>query len=295
MDVNGNPIGGVFGFIRSLMYFVEKFTPTKIYTCWDGEHGSQKRRTILKEYKEGRKVPSLNRTYEFTPDELEKNKNFQLKKIKEQYLSIIPANQLEYEYTEADDIIALLCLLHKDDQKVIISSDKDFFQLLDKNTVCYNPINEKFNTNGKLLEEYEISAKNFAVARAIVGDNSDNLKGAKGVGLKSVAKLFPFLKEDKEYYMKDILIHSTNNIDETKKYKTIVESFDHLMKIYNIIQLKDSILPMERINTIKEDINKKSVFESIAFRILASEDFVNFDIDRFVSVFNGFFLNSQKS
>jgi len=293
MDINGNPIGGVFGFIRSLMFFTEKFSPTKVYVCWDGEHGSQKRRTILKEYKEGRKVPTLNRTYEFTEDELEKNKSNQFRKLKEQYIPALPVIQLDYEYTEADDIISLVCYLKKEDEKIIISADKDFYQLLDEKTVCYNPITEKYKTHKNLVEEYKISSKNFAVARALVGDNSDNLKGAKGVGLKSVSKLFPFLSENKEYYMKDILVHATNNIDESKKYKSIVESFDHLMKIYNVVQLRDSILPIEKINQVKENIDCGVSWEPIACRILMSDDFPNFDIDRFVNVFNGLFLTSN--
>lgn len=290
MDVNGNPIGGTFGFIRSLMYFVEKFSPTKVYVCWDGEQGSLKRRTILKEYKHGRKVPTLNRTYEFTPDEVEKNKSDQFKKLKQQYMPVMPVIQFDYEFTEADDIVSLICYLKKEDEKIIISADKDFYQLLDEKTVCYNPITEIYKTHKILLKEYNISAKNFAIARALVGDNSDNLKGAKGVGLKSVAKMFPFLSEDKEYFMKDILEHATNNIDKSKRYKVVVESFDHLMKVYNVVQLRDSILPIERINQVKEDLNGKISWEPIACRILMADDFPNFDIDRFVNVFNGLFL-----
>lgn len=291
MDVNGNPVGGMFGFIRSLMFFTEKFSPTEIIVCWDGEHGSQKRRSILKEYKDGRKIPSFNRTFEFTEDELEKNRTHQLKKLKEQYLQILPIKSVEYEYTEADDIVALECLLKKEEQKIIVSADKDFFQLLDEKTICYNPISEAITTHKSILEKYSISARNFAVARAIVGDQSDNLKGASGVGLKSIPKLFPFLSESKEYLMKDILEYSVQNIDKGKKYNSIVESFEHIMNIYKVIQLRDSILPIERIEKIKEDLlSTEKVWEPIAFRILASEDFVSFDVDRFCSVFNGIFL-----
>lgn len=287
MDLNGSPIGGTFGFVRSLMYFAEKFSPTDIVVCWDGEHGSQKRRTILKEYKEGRKIPAPNRTFEFTQDEIDKNRERQLNKIKEQYLPALPLKSLEYEYTEADDIISLVSFLENESQKIIISADKDFFQLLDEKTICYNPISESITTHKTLLEKYDISAKNFALARAVVGDSSDNLKGAKGVGLKSVAKLFPFLSEQKEYTMRDILIHATENIDKSKKYGTIVESFEYIMKIYSVIQLRDSILPMDRINAIKEDVKTNVNWEPIAFRLLASEDFPSFDVDHFCVVFNG--------
>jgi len=295
MDFNGNPVGGVFGFIRSLTYFIEQFAPTKIFICWDGEHGSQKRRTIFKEYKEGRKVPSLNRTYEFTEDELNENRSQQFRKLKEQYFEILPVKQLEYEFTEADDVISLICLLKKDAQKIIISSDKDFFQLCDEKTVCYNPVKREFKSSKKILEEFNISSSNFALARSIVGDSSDNIKGIKGIGMKTVIKLFPFLSEQKEHVLSDVFEHCKKNISENSKYEKILESSDYIAKVFSIVQLRDSILPMERINQIKKDIEEKVNYEPVAFRMLVSDDLPNFDIDRAIMIFNGFFFLDNKN
>lgn len=293
MDINGNPIGGVFGFLRSFIYFVEQFRPSEIFVCWDGPHGSLKRRTILKEYKEGRRPPSLNRTYELSDDEQKQNKDQQFLKLKEQYLSILPVHSLEYEYVEADDIIGIVHSFKKDEQKIIISSDRDFIQLLDDKTVLYNPIKREFTTNKKILQEYSIHCNNFAVARSLIGDKSDNIAGIKGFGFKTVTKLFPILAEEKEYTVADIIKYSRENLQNNEKqYSKILNNTKRIQDVYNIIQLKHSILSFDKIERIKEDMAKKPLYESVAFRILASEDLTNFDVDRFIQVFNGFFMSS---
>ena len=46
---------------------------------------------------------------------------------------------------------------------------------------------------------------NFALARAIAGDPSDNLKGVKGAGLKTISKRFPFMIENEDYLIEDIV------------------------------------------------------------------------------------------
>jgi 5'-3' exonuclease len=43
------------------------------------------------------------------------------------------------------------------------------------------------------VEEYGIHPTNFAIARAMAGDKSDNIEGVAGIGLKTVSKNFPFL------------------------------------------------------------------------------------------------------
>ena len=60
MDTNGEPNGGVIGFLRSLKFLIREFKPSKVVIVWDGEGGSKKRRNIYIDYKSGRK-PRTNR------------------------------------------------------------------------------------------------------------------------------------------------------------------------------------------------------------------------------------------
>ena len=76
--------------------------------------------------------------------------------------------------------------------------DKDPF--LHSDAVKYDVISysEVLNKN-MIVDKYGIHPTNFALARAIAGDKSDNLEGVSGVGLPTVAKRLPFLAEQKTY------------------------------------------------------------------------------------------------
>ena len=93
---------------------------------------------------------------------------------------------------EADDGIGYCVQMekYKGWQKIIISSDKDFIQLCDDETVLYRPIQKVFLNSKRVLEDYDIHPVNFALARALSGDKSDNLPGVPGVGMKAGAKRF---------------------------------------------------------------------------------------------------------
>jgi 5'-3' exonuclease len=80
----------------------------------------------------------------------------------------------------------------------------------------------------------------MALARAMAGDASDNLPGIKGAGLKTIQKRLPFLSEDKDYNIPDVLdycVKSTkgsrvqfyNNVIENKK---LVEHNYKMMQLY---------------------------------------------------------------
>ena len=61
LSTNGQPIGGVKGFLKILQKLVRETKPDQIVIAWDGAGGSQKRKSINKGYKEGRKPIRLNR------------------------------------------------------------------------------------------------------------------------------------------------------------------------------------------------------------------------------------------
>jgi len=61
LSTNGQPIGGIKGYLQSLQKLVREIKPDEIVICWDGEGGSQKRKSKNKNYKEGRKPIRLNR------------------------------------------------------------------------------------------------------------------------------------------------------------------------------------------------------------------------------------------
>ena len=86
-----------------------------------------------------------------------------------------------------------------------MSSDKDFYQLVDDKTAIFRPIQKKVITLPVIMEEFSIHPNNFALARAIAGDPSDNLKGVPRVGLKTLSNKFEILASSDEIELQKIL------------------------------------------------------------------------------------------
>lgn len=296
-NANGEPVGGIHGFMNNIMWWTTQMVPSRIYVCWDGPDGSFKRRKILKEYKQQRKRMSrVNRNIEYTPDEIEQNRAYQFDTLKK-FLEAIPVIQMEYEFVEADDIISVLWALNRDKQKIIISSDKDFYQLLDANTICYDPLKKEYINLLKAQEKFGVSIQNFALYKSIIGDKSDNVKGIVGVGPTTILKLLPFLSESKKYTVADVIIYAEEQIKNkspmTKSYQKFVDQQDSFINCYNVVQLTDSIVPGNKIQIIKDDMTKRPVMEPIVLRILAGDDLQGIDIEKFITVMNGLQLASK--
>lgn len=239
LSTNGQPIGGLKGFLKILQKLVREMRPDEVVICWDGAGGSRRRKSKNKNYKEGRTPIRLNRDIRtLSESEEQENKMWQQQRLIE-YLNEMPVIQLMLEAVEADDIISYVVQdgNYKGWQKIIVSSDKDFFQLCDEETVIYRPIQKKFVNRNNILEEYKIHPTNFALARAMVGDRSDNLEGVRGVGLASVAKRFEFLVEDKSFLVDDIMKRCEEVESKLKIYNNIAENRSLIEDNYRLMQL----------------------------------------------------------
>jgi len=238
---NGQPVGGIVGYMKTLQKLSREIKPDRIIVCWDGKDGSTRRRIDNKNYKEGRKPLRLNWDNNQTEEETLKNKLWQTSRLME-YLNNMPVCQLMFASTEADDIISLVCKELPDDQKIIISSDKDFYQLLDDKTIIYRPVQNEFINKKKVVDEFGIHPNNFAISRAICGDDSDNLSGVKGAGLATVAKRFPFLKEEKSATFDDIY-NACQQETKVKLYENVLGSKSLIQNNYKIMQLYMPSIP----------------------------------------------------
>ena len=258
LSTNGEPIGGLKGVIKALQKIIRETKPDEIIICWDGRGGSTKRKIINKNYKEGRKPPRLNRGDRIlTESEERTNKTWQLQRLAE-YFNEMPLIQFMFDGVEADDVIAYLAKhkYYEDWQKVIVSSDKDFFQLLDTTTVLYRPVQKQVLNMKTLIKKHNIHPNNFALARAMVGDKSDNLEGVGNIGLATAYKRFPFLLDEKPATLTEVLDYSEEQLKEKKlkAYENIVNNADILKRNYKMMQLYAPIL----------DINaKKIIYDTV--------------------------------
>jgi DNA polymerase-1 len=289
MDPKGNLIGGSIGFLKSLQKVCNDFKPDEVIIAWDGQGGSQKRKEMNKDYKAGRKPVRFNRRmFELSDVEQEHNKAYQHVRLME-YLNELPIMQIVIDYVEADDIIAVLNghPKYRDYHKYIISSDRDFFQLVGERTSLYRPIQKKLVTEDSLLAEHGIHPNNFALARAIAGDKSDNLNGVPRVGLKTVKSRFPFMVDEKVQSVETLAEHCRNVAKPISVHTKILGNLELIQKNYDIMQLYEPVISgtnQRSINYIVDNFEPE--FNKLAFTKLLMEDGqITMNLDRLYLIF----------
>lgn len=280
LDKHGNRNGGVYGLLTTLSFFCKICSPDRMILCWDGSGGSKKRHKLFEGYKDGRKGVKpvrINKNFEFEEQDLEENKKQQRVRLA-QYLKDLPVTEIAIRDIEADDVIGYLNTYFSDEQVIIASDDKDFYQLLDDSTVIFRPTKKEFYTKKSLIEEFSIPPQNFALAKAIVGDRSDNIDGIKGVGFKTLLKYFPFMSEPKEVTMAALLEFCRERVDEKsgKKYKKFLDSEGIIRRNLAVVQLHDPLISCSSINIITDQVERPIGCNLTAFRSkLLSDGIVN--------------------
>lgn len=253
LSVNGHPIGGFKGFLKTLQKLCREINPDKIVIAWDCGGGSRKRKRLNKNYKGGRSPVRLNRQVRnMTLREEQDNKIWQQVRLSE-YLNELPVIQYCIEDVEADDIISYVVQNKRlrGWQKIVVSSDKDFYQLCDNETIIYRPTQKEVLNKYSIVEQHGIHPVNFALARAIAGDPSDNLSGVKGAGLKTISKRFPFMCEERDYLIEDIVKACEQEEKKLVIHNRILENVSLIQKNYRLMQLySPSLSP-----TVKSKIN----------------------------------------
>jgi 5'-3' exonuclease len=201
-------VGGIWHFLNTLRRFIEDENFNKVVVFWDGETSTSQRRLIYPKYKLNRKG--------VTEDFKEQSFNKQKQRVKE-YLEEMFVRQVEFEYSEADDLIAYYCKISKDEDKTIFSGDRDLTQLISEDVTIYSPNTKKYYKNGDKIKLYEIEIPHYNVKtfKIISGDKSDNIDGIYYLGEKTIVKLFPEILE-KEVSFTDILTRGEELLKEQK-------------------------------------------------------------------------------
>ena len=168
----------------------------------------------------------------------------------------IITEELTIDNVEADDVIARICNLRflNDKIKIIVSADKDFFQLCNDTVIILRPIQEEILNVKRIVDKFGIHPNNFALARAIVGDKSDNLDGVSGVGLKSVSTRLSFLKEERSYTLTELYDFCESVETKLKIHQSIIENKDKLNLNYKMMQLYSPNIPPNVSKMIKDTV-----------------------------------------
>jgi len=244
MNPSGAHIGGLVGFLRSLGYVTRIFDPTRVIIVWDGKGGSGNRQNIDPNYKAQRATSRITHwgLYDTKEEETESLVN-QLYRTQD-YIDCLPIHQLVMDKLEADDIIAWIAkkASYSNVKKcTIVSSDKDFLQLVDDTVEVYAPVKKKTFTKDNIFQELKVLPENYNVVKALLGDNSDNLQGVKGLGIKTIVSEFPKLltsKSDLDYIFKT----AEEKLEDKKIFAKIIHNWKKVETNFELMDLHNTSL-----------------------------------------------------
>jgi|TARA_Y100000814_G_scaffold12132_2_gene9291 DNA polymerase-1 len=208
----GQATNAVFGFVRSLLRILtEGGDETTTVVTFDAP-AKTFRHEAYKDYKAGR-AP--------TPDDLPG----QIEMIKE-IVGHLGLHQVEMPGLEADDLIGTIA---KTCEQLgflieIVTSDRDAYQLI-SDRVCVRGLDktERFGPT-EVFEKYGVTVNQWTDYRALTGDSSDNIPGARGIGPKSAQKLL------ERYQNLDFILNNLDSVEPQSQAAKIRDSIDDVLQ-----------------------------------------------------------------
>lgn len=203
LSYKGKSVAVIFGVIQILKSTIAQHRPSKVIVVWDGGRNAR-RKELCPEYKAGRKREDFS--YE---DFLR-----QLKACRKM-LNYLGIPQVHHKSMEADDFIYMLTRKYKKENEVLLlSNDKDFFQLLDTNVsqILEKKHGQEVLTPDLFLLEFGFKNTQHADFLILCGDSSDNIKGYPQVGEVKAKQFLNTHKSIKTY----IKTGKTDKVDISK-------------------------------------------------------------------------------
>ncbi len=245
INPQGNHIGGLVGFMKSLGYAIKLIQPTRVILVFDGQGNITNRRNTYSEYKANRQIKRITNFNVFSTLEEESDSvSSQMMRLLD-YLKTLPVNISIIDKIEADDTIAYLSQKLKDDV-IIYSADQDFLQLVNKRITVYSPIKKKFYRPQDVYDQYGLYPQNFITMKCLMGDKSDNLPGVKGLGPKKLMKYFPELASNKKFTLNEAYNKATEKVEEHGIYGNV-----HLFK--KQLEINYELMSLEDIELLEKD------------------------------------------
>lgn len=138
--------------------------------------------------------------------------------FKENLMNELNLNLLSGDNLEGDDVIAILHEQLVNKEKIIITNDNDYIQLIDKKTKI---INMQFKD---IVDRLEIELENHLILKALIGDKSDNIKKIGNINKKQAIELSKMLDNElKEWLVNNNLLKEFNNNIRLIDFKYIPE------------------------------------------------------------------------
>ena len=175
---SGTPTNAVFGFIKLLLKLNGDIKPDRLVVAFDLKAPTF-RHKMYDQYKATRKP---------MPDDLAAQMTILKSLLRSMNIAIC-----EKEGFEADDIVGTLSRCYADTHSIIITGDRDSYQLVDEKTDVYitktgvSELNKL--TAGNFKEQLGYEPRQVIDIKALMGDSSDNIPGVAGIGEKTALSL----------------------------------------------------------------------------------------------------------
>ncbi len=222
----GQPTNAIHGFLNTFLKLTKEIKPDYIAVAFDVKAPTFR----VKRYAE------YKATRQPTPNELLS----QMKIIKE-ILKLMGCAVIEKPGFEADDILGTLATFadtERDLEMVIVTGDTDILQLVNEKVlvrVIHSQFKTTVNTNynvATVVEKYNVAPKQLIDLKALMGDSSDNIPGARGIGKKIAVSLISKYHDveniydnleflDEKVTLKNKLIASKESVFLSKDLATI--------------------------------------------------------------------------
>ena len=266
----GKSTNALYGFLSIMFKNCEDIKPDYLMVAFDSKTGANTRKEMYDGYKKSRHG---------MPEELAE----QMPEIKE-ILDDMGVTHIELPDFEGDDIIGTTAKkFASDDVEVwLLSGDRDLFQLLQKNIKILIPRTKMGKTETdiydekKLKEEYGLTPSGMIELKALMGDSSDEIPGAPGVGPKTATKLLQkFGTINKIYKAIDL---PENAADFKPKVKQ------------SLLENKELVELSKKLGTIRLDANVTDNIEEFTFKNWKNSktlaDFKYYGFNRFIERFH---------
>lgn len=228
---NGKAVHGTLGFAGALLKIIRMTNPSHVAVLFDGEHENA-RAALDPAYKANRP--------DYSQAEEDDNPFSQLPDIYA-VLDRLGVKRAETTVCETDDWMAGYVHVYGKEMHVVISSfDSDYFQLLSEHVsvLRYRGVKTALFTPEVLIERLAVTPAQYADYKSLVGDASDNIRGAEKIGPKTAAALL------KQYNTLEEIIAHADDIGQPAVRASVLRNAERLRDNYRLIKLTgDAPLP----------------------------------------------------
>ncbi len=231
----GENTSAAWGVVNFLMRLREKYRPD--YVAWVNDAGTSFREERYPEYKS---------TREKLDDELQADFDRAVERIRAM-LEAFRIPLVTVPGYEADDVIGTLATrgAERGLQSVIVSGDKDFYQLIGPGIALLNPgrggaaaVEETWVDESNASERLGVPPRQVVDYLSLVGDSSDNIPGVKGIGEKGAQKLLA------EYGDLDMLLARAAEVTAKRPREALLAQADNARLSRELVTIKRDV-PIE--------------------------------------------------